>query len=354
MNTSNPLVLFPLAALISFAATPVAMAVARRLGFLDLPAANKAHQNPTPLLGGLAIVLTFLALFIQAGIGLTAPVSGILAGGLLMAVVGLVDDGRRLSPRTKLTWQVLAAAITVSCGVRAFPAASQWISLPVTFVWLVGITNALNLLDNMDGLCAGVSAICAGILYAVFITPGFSPDPQAGGVFAFISLALAGSCTGFLSFNFPPARVFMGDCGSLFIGFTLASLSLLAGASGGTGLTPGAAVPILILGVPIFDTVLVTVTRALAGLPVSLGGKDHSSHRLRNMGFSPRQVALIIYLLSGTLGLCGLWLVRGNSPLAFPVLGSALAGSVILGFSLGRIRVDRPCRAGTPSNGQGS
>lgn len=350
METSNPLVLFPAAALISCAATPLAMAIARRLGFLDLPAANKAHLNPTPLLGGLAIVLAFFVIFSMGECRLTVPMAGILAGGLLMAAVGLVDDRKRLTPWIKLAWQFLAAAVAVSCGIRALPGWEVWISLPVTFVWLVGITNSFNLLDNMDGLCAGVSVICAGVLYAVFMTPGLFADPRSGPTFAFIALALAGSCAGFLSYNFPPARVFMGDCGSLFIGFTLAGLSLMAGRAGGCGLTVAAAVPILILGVPIFDTVLVTVTRALAGLPVSLGGKDHSSHRLRNMGFSPRQVVLIHYSLSVCFGFCGLWLVRGASPMALPILGVALAGSLFLGFFLGRIRVDRPCGAGTPSS----
>ena len=261
-----------ISAVTSFLATPFLMIpLARWLNIMDHPSTKKVHSHPTPLLGGLAI---FIAFFLALSITVRADsvLIGTLVGGAVMMVIGIVDDKFGMLPRVKLAGQFIAALITVLMGVQVAFIKVPFLSIIFTCFWLVAITNAFNLLDNINGLCAGVSAI-SGFFFGVL---AFLHGDM---MIAVVSFALMGSCIGFLPYNYlRRARIFMGDAGSLFLGFILASISV-AGSWKTSSVTTSLAIPILILGYPIFDITLVTITRLIEGRPISSGGKDHSSHR---------------------------------------------------------------------------
>jgi UDP-GlcNAc:undecaprenyl-phosphate GlcNAc-1-phosphate transferase len=252
-----------------------------------------------------------------------------------MFVTGLVDDRKALPPAAKLLAQVLATGLLLIGGYSLGSNLPLVLSVPMTFLWVIGITNALNLLDNMDGLAAGIAAIVATIL-TVFVALGDNPSAAA------LAASTAGAAAGFLVFNFKPARIFMGDCGSLFLGYLIASIALVAQSSdAATIFGPWTLylVPLAVMAVPILDTTLVTIMRTMAGRPVSQGGRDHLSHRLVFLGFSERQAVLVLYAVSLTAG--GVVLLgRYVSPEVFfslvSFLGVALA---VFGIYLGLANV---------------
>jgi len=250
-------------------------------------------------MGGIAIYLAFVI-----GCFLFAPdlsrAYPILIAATLLFGVGIVDDIRQLKPYVKLVMQVVAASIVVFGGLR-LPGMiwTSWGADFLTIFWLVAITNAINLLDNMDGLAGGISLIACAFLAITFLVNGQTTE-------AALPLILAGAITGFLRFNFNPASIFMGDCGSMFLGFALSGIALLSDFGRARNLVSVLATPVLILTIPIFDTMVVTVTRKLSGRPVSQGGRDHTSHRLVALGMSERRATLLLYLfaaLSGALAL---------------------------------------------------
>lgn len=282
--------------------TPLVIGLARRRGWVAAPSKDRWHAEPTALMGGIAIfggVLAVMAGAVAGGERFEAPLLWAAAGALGMFVTGVVDDRRPFKPATKLLLQMGAAGLVMAGGI-GFHDLPLMVSMPLTFVWIIGITNAINLLDNMDGLASGISGIAAAVLGLLALLHG-----QPGTALA--AFALAGACAGFLVFNFKPARIFMGDGGSLFLGFSVASLSIIV-AHGSThvGVFGMLAIPAAIMAVPIFDTTLVTVLRTLAGRAVSQGGRDHASHRLVMLGFSERTAVLVLYgvsILFGTLTL---------------------------------------------------
>lgn len=261
---------FLIAILFSFLATPAAAYLARKLNFMDKPNYKKVHAQPTPLLGGLAIYFAFI-LSLSLTIHADSILIGILVGGTVIMVVGLIDDKFGMLPRVKLLWQFIGALVAILMGVRVVFIKTPILSKIFTCFWLVAMTNALNLLDNINGLCAGVGCISAFFFGTLAFIHGQL-------MVAVVSFALAGSCLGFLKHNFPKAGIFMGDAGSLFLGFMLASIAV-AGSWKTSSVTTSLAIPVLILGYPIFDVTLVTVMRLLERRPISKGGKDHSSHR---------------------------------------------------------------------------
>lgn len=305
------------------------MAVRRwshRWGFLDVPGGHKAHAAPVALGGGIAIVWSFVLI---VGVGLAIVVLAepqeylgrlavykagvmakvpsllmILASALFLHAVGLIDDVRPLSPRVKLLAQVLAAGLVVfGANVRAAEALGTIPSLVLTMLWLVGICNAVNLMDNADGLCAGVVAIAA-----VFLAISAA---QVGQIFVpALAWVLAGAVLGFLVFNFPPAKIFMGDAGSLPIGFLLAVLTIMTTYHNPAMKTApyGLAVPLFILAVPLYDTLTVLIYRYRAGVPLFKGDRRHFSHRLLRRGMSGPAMVLTIYLATATTGLSALLL----------------------------------------------
>jgi len=286
---------------------PVVIGAARRWRVLDRPGGYKAHAQPTPLLGGLIVAAaTFVgATWLTAARGRaeTAALSAIAAGSALIVAVGLVDDILGMGPRKKFLLQLLATASTGVwlglLGVR-LSLFLEWPSLPMialTVVWIVGITNAFNFLDNMNGLCSGLGAITAASLAWLNWQSGET-------VVALMSASLAGACLGFLPFNWPSARVFLGDAGSMFIGYMLACLSVVGVYTRGAEM-PGLAVfsPLVAFAVPVLDMVLVVLLRLRAHRPPWIGDRRHLSHRLVRRGLRPHNAVLALW---GAAAGCGI------------------------------------------------
>lgn len=282
--------------------TPLVVWIAREREWLADPRADRWHGEPTALMGGIAIYGAA-----TVGLLLTVPVHevGILwIGATLMFVVGTIDDLARIQPAAKLAAQVVATGLLLFAGYTFGPGWPLWVSLPLTLLWVIGITNAVNLLDNMDGLAAGIAGIAALVMVAFSALAG-------SGIGAAIGSAVGGAALGFLVYNFKPAQIFMGDCGSLFLGYSVAALALIVQQHAQvTGHLAVGLVPLAVLAVPILDTTLVTFMRKLAGRPVARGGQDHTSHRLVLLGLSEEHAVLMLYGLSlgaGTLALAVLF-----------------------------------------------
>ncbi len=280
--------------------TPVIKRLAVLAGAVDRPGGRKVHRVSVPSWGGLGIFLGFAAAF-QLVMPHGHQLNGLLAGGLVILLVGLIDDWRGISPWTKLAGQIAAAAVLVAWGIRVDFVTNPlggmiylgYFSIPVTILWVVAITNALNLVDGLDGLAAGVAAISAGTVAVVSFGQG---EPLV----ATCALLLAAAALGFLPHNFHPAKIFMGDTGSMFLGFMLASLAAV-------GLTKSATafsliLPILILGIPIFDMVFAIVRRILRHRPIFAADREHLHHRLLDVGLTHRQSVLVIYGVNLLLG----------------------------------------------------
>lgn len=318
----TPYLLMAASALVlALSSTPVMRLVALRFGVIDQPAARKIHHNPVPLLGGAAIYVAFiLVLFLFGDRRYVHEVVGIFIGASLMSLVGVVDDRWGLGSYIKLAGQLLAAAILIYSGVQV-RLWGNWLDIAVSMVWVVGITNAMNLLDNMDGLSGGIAMIAA-----VFFTllAALSDQYLVGALAA----ALAGGCAGFLVYNWNPAHIFMGDTGSLFLGFLLAAVGIkLRFPSNSDTITW--MIPVLVMGVPVFDTTLVFLSRLRRGKnPLTTPGKDHISHRLAFLTGSRREAVLLCYLLAGALGLAAVFITQANATEAF-IVGAALVAAAL-------------------------
>lgn len=293
------------------------------------PRDDRWHRRPTPLLGGAGIALaTLVALAVFGPDDRSILVIAICAA--LAFALGLLDDFRHLAPTTKLVGQVLVASTLAFGGVHAEIVSFAPLAFVMTVFWVIAIMNALNLLDNMDGLAGGVAAIAAIVL-------GLTALPENPAAAAVAAVA-AGAAMGFVVHNFSPARVFMGDAGSLFLGFLLAATALLHTASGAANLGLAVLGPIAVLALPIFDTALVTATRRAAGVPVSQGGRDHASHRLAALGLSDRAAVLVLYSIAAALALIGV-LADRISTLVAPVFALAVVGLIVFGFFLAEVDV---------------
>jgi len=298
-NQSLPLVVsFALA----LALTPAVRWGARRLGLVAQPKADRWHRRPTAMFGGVAIFLTVAGAYLLFVARMPHAPYGwvVMLASTFLFLVGLLDDRFHIKPYQKLIGQVMGAMFVVYYGLSLPWTAMPALNMAITMFWLIGITNALNLLDNMDGLAAGIAAIAAGFLAVSFLVNGRPAEALLLGVF---TTALVG----FLIYNSNPATIFMGDCGSMFVGFFLASTALLS-ASGARSRSflVVLAVPVLILLIPIFDTTFVTILRKMAGRSASRGGRDHTSHRLVALGLSERRAVWLLYgfaILSGLLAL---------------------------------------------------
>jgi UDP-GlcNAc:undecaprenyl-phosphate GlcNAc-1-phosphate transferase len=285
---------------ISLALTPICRSLAHRFGFVAAPKEDRWHKRPTALFGGVAIALTTSTLGII--MGPDARVWQLIACGLVISAFGLVDDVMSLKASTKLVVQISVASALVFFGLRLEWTDSLLGDSMLTLFWIVGITNGLNLLDNMDGLCGGITLIAGAFLLAGMYN-GTGVIPAA----VYLAILL-GATTGFFIFNLHPASIFMGDAGSLFLGLNLAALTLIGkqAGTGTSGVLSVVAGPVLLLLIPIFDTTLVTVMRLMSGRRPSQGGRDHSSHRLVALGLpEPTAVAVLwsLALFSGGLGL---------------------------------------------------
>lgn len=310
---------FALAFIVSFSATPIAKKVAFKVGAVDIPKDNRRmHKKPIARLGGLAIVSGFIisVLFnvLGASFGLTgtykpdSQLLGMLAGILIIIAVGIIDDIRPLRAKLKLVFQILAAVIVVLTGTKieiitnpfspiGMSTLNIYVSYVLTILWIVGITNAINLIDGLDGLAAGVSSISSLSLFFVSII--FERWDMA-----MITAALAGSTLGFLPYNFNPAKIFMGDTGATFLGFTLGVISIQGTLKSYTAIA--IAIPLLVLGLPLFDTVFAIFRRLMKGKPIMEADRGHLHHRLIDMGLSHKQSVAVMYVTSSALGLCAI------------------------------------------------
>ena len=274
---------------VSLASTWVIRWAARRFDWLDHPSRRKLHSNPVPLMGGVAMYMAFVvAIPVAHSRTVVEEGSVVLAGTTLLLLTGIIDDRRGMSPRIKLSAQVVAALLLVLGGVHISIFANDLLNILTTVVWVVGICNAMNLLDNMDGLSGGVAAIACAMFAILAVMNG-----QIW--VSVVAAVLFGAILGFLWFNWNPASIFMGDAGSLMLGFLLAVLAIKLRFP---GVEPERAwvAPLLVLAVPIVDTSLVTISRIRRGVSVAAGGRDHVSHRLLLIGLSVRQAVGLVYL----------------------------------------------------------
>jgi UDP-GlcNAc:undecaprenyl-phosphate GlcNAc-1-phosphate transferase len=306
--------LIPLA--VALVATPYAGKLATRMGIIAHPTTDRYHSSPIPYLGGVAVGVAFLAIAVFAA-GASAELFTVVLAGLAVCVVGFLDDRRTVRPLVKIAVEVSAALALWFVGIRAELFHIYAVDLLVTIFWVVMITNALNLLDNMDGLAAGVAAISSLTFFVIAAT-------QGDFVVASLCLALAGANLGFLRHNYPRATIFLGDAGALLIGFLLAALGLETQLSGHSGLL-WAAIPILALAVPIVDMTFVVISRIRGRRPFYVGGTDHTSHHLVRLGLSSRVAALLTYAMQATASLMALWVVISASLMPLFITPVALA-----------------------------
>lgn len=327
---------FVLASLISFGSTPLVKLLAEKVGAVDVPKDDRRmHKKPIPRMGGLAIFLGFLFAVILF-VDISVQLRGMLIGAIVIVILGIVDDIVPLPALLKFAVQIVAAYIVVAHGtvITTFTnpnifSADPYIdlgvlSIPITIIWIVAITNAVNLIDGLDGLAVGVSSIAAFSLLLIAI---FLPEYNI----AILMAALAGACIGFMPYNLNPAKIFMGDTGSTFLGFVLACVSI-------QGLFKfyalvSFAVPFLILGLPLFDTLFAIIRRLLKGQNPMKADRGHVHHRLIDMGFNQKQTVTILYVMSGLLGLAAVVLATTGELRALMLI-FAIALALVLGAKI--------------------
>lgn len=322
-----------LAFMMSLALTPIIRLLARRWGFVAHPRVDRWHHTPTALFGGVGIFLAFVIPFAVLH-DYDRSMLFLMAGATIVFGLGIVDDLYRVQPYTKLLVQIAAASIaTFGAFLPSHELALPLI--PLAIFGLVAMTNALNLLDNMDGLSAGTACIAGFFLVLISLT-------LQNGTVALCGAILFGATLGFLFYNFNPATIFMGDAGSMFLGFTLAALTMKGNWEQATNLLLMVLTPLLVLAVPIFDTTFVTLVRWMNGRAISQGGRDHTSHRLVAFGLSERKAVLIFYLISIICGLIALLGVQYNA-----LLPSLLGTLVVIGIAYFGIFLNRIVVYGT-------
>jgi len=320
---------FGTALILSLRGIPLAIEAARKYNIVDRPDGRLKHQRePVPYLGGLVIYLSFL-LSLSFTFEFDRNVLGLILAGTIVMLLGLIDDFGVLTPKVKLAGQLIAILVLLKSGIHIQIAIlPEWLQWTLTVVWLVGMTNAFNIIDIMDGLSAGVAAISASFLFVVAVSNGQS-------MIAIMAITLTGSLIGFLCYNFHPARIFMGDAGSLFIGLMLGALAMLGDYTSMNKL--GFIAPLFILAVPIFDTLFVMYIRFLRGLPVFFGSNDHFALRLRKWAFTIPQTVAISYVAAGITGLIGLGIVYTSPAVASTISGVSVIVMLSIGYFLKRI-----------------
>lgn len=313
--------------------TPLTIRVANTFKIHDAPDGRlKKHEGPIPYLGGLAVAAAFVITFslLSTSESIDYRALGIIAGGFMMLLLGLYDDLIDLRPSVKFLGQLLAAVALYKSGVRIEIAAlDNWTNLALTILWVTGITNAFNLIDVMDGLTAGVACIASLFLFVISATLGNDE------VVPFMAIVMAGALVGFLRFNFAPARIFLGDTGSMFIGFMLGALTMLVSYSGNNQLA--VVTPLVLLAVPIFDTVFVAVQRFRKGIPFFQGSPDHFALRVAHSGLSVRDTVVATYRVCVALGMIALLLVFGPASWAPWALAGVVLAALVAMFTLGRL-----------------
>ncbi len=316
MDYANMIFAFVIAFIFTFATTPLVRRFAYKIGAVDVPKdKRRVHKRPTPRIGGLAIIFGFMVAILSFNDNWSKEFVSILFGAGILGILGVIDDCKNLDAKLKFVVQILAALIVVLYGdIRIsvisnpnifsqspFAVLPPWLSITVTVLWIVFMTNAVNFIDGLDGLAAGVSAIMSMSLVFIAITY------HEYGI-ALMGLALMGSCFGFLPFNFNPAKIFMGDTGSMFLGYMLAVLSVQGMFKSYAVIS--FAVPIIMLGLPLFDAMFAMLRRILTGKNPMTADRGHLHHRIYDMGFSQKQTVFILYAISGVLGITSILLAE--------------------------------------------
>lgn len=324
---------FAIAFIVAFSVTPLVRKLAFKVGAVDIPKdERRVHKQPIPRLGGLAIFIGFMTAIafivisriMDDGIFIADyRLLGLILGSTIIIIVGIIDDIKQLKAWVKLVFQIIAALVVVLSGIRIEEISNPFapmgmtflgvLSIPVTIIWIIGITNAINFIDGLDGLAAGVASIASLSLLFISIF-----DHQLGAVF--LTAALAGASLGFLPFNFNPAKIFMGDTGSTFLGFALAVISVMGMVKSYAAIA--VAVPLLVLGLPIFDTAFAILRRLFNGKSIMEADRGHLHHKLLDMGFSQRQTVVALYIVSAFLGICAVELVTSGVIKAIVLLAS--------------------------------
>jgi len=319
----NLIMAFAIPAIFACAVTPFVIHWAEKVKAIDVPKdTRRVHKKPTPLLGGLSIYFACL-IGILLYVPLNQKIIGVLAGATLIVICGYFDDIKPLSAKTKFAVQIIAAIIAMYSGVRIdritnpldFIIEGNWIELgvfayPVTLFWIVGLTNAFNLIDGLDGLAAGLSAISSVTLMVVALLTG----PEEAYIIVMTAI-LAGSILGFLPYNFNPAKIFMGDTGAMFLGYMLSVISVLGVLKSATALSM--LVPIFAMGLPIFDTLFAMIRRFASGRSMVEADKGHLHHRLLAKGYSQKKAVLTLYSISAVLGAGAVALVETKLKTAY-------------------------------------
>lgn len=331
---------FLAAFILTFIQMPFTIKIAKKKGFLDVPKdERRVHKKPIPVGGGIAMVISVSILMVYF-LPINKNLILTLIASLIIAISGLYDDKEGLSPKLKFLFQILAAVILIIGGMKIEFFTNPFdshdallilniLSIPVTIFWVCGITNTINLIDGLDGLASGVSMICAISMF--FITYKMGRYNVS-----LICALVAGACLGFLPFNFNPAKIFMGDTGALYLGFMLSYISI-------SGFLKQAAilmifVPVLILGVPVFDTAFAMVRRKLSGKSMVEADKGHLHHRLLKMGLNQRQTVVILYSISAIFGVLANLISRFHSSIALVISIGVLLIIIATGVAAGMLK----------------
>lgn len=341
------IIVFMLAFLGVYFLTPLMIRFANKINFMDNPEARKMHLKAIPLLGGLAVFIGFTALLIYdvvifPGKNFDQRLIGFYIGALIIVITGLIDDRMGMSPKVKMVGQLLCAITFIASNNLLTLLGPVWISVPIQIFWLIGLMNAFNFLDNMDGILSGMSGILAFGFFALAMfvtTPSLASDTR---FIALLSLTFAGSVFGFLPHNFNPAKIFLGDTGSMFIGYFLGAVGILSGRLSAIRMSSNLyfLLPILLLSYAIFDISLVSYTRKRDGRHVMEGGKDHSTHRIGNATGSVKLTAIVVYIINIIIALVSVLVFSTKSHILLIVATAIFVGGFLLfGKKLDKIPV---------------
>ncbi|MGM0471014.1 MAG: glycosyltransferase family 4 protein [Bacillota bacterium] len=292
---------FMIAFVVTYLSTPIVSQLALKIGAVDQPNLRRINQHAVVNWGGLAIYLGFITAILTT-LSLDLKLVGLIVGSTLILVVGLIDDYYELTPISKLIGQLAAALVVIKLGIKIEFITNPlggvlslgYFSLPLTIIWIVGITNTVNLIDGLDGLAAGIAAIAAVTLFIV-------AGQETNLMVMTLAVMIVGVCIGFLQYNFNPASIFMGDSGSLLLGFLLAVISIMGALKSAAAIT--LVIPVLALGVPIVDTLLAIIRRHYSGKSIFKADQSHLHHRLLELGLTQKETVIVLYLVSITLGL---------------------------------------------------
>jgi UDP-GlcNAc:undecaprenyl-phosphate GlcNAc-1-phosphate transferase len=319
------LIAFVVAAMVAFVTVPLSKKIAFKLGAIAVPNERSMHKKPMPLAGGISIICGFIAallvaMFIYKGFEYE-KMFGFVTGAIIIACVGLLDDIYNLSAKVKLLFQILAALVAVYTGTRFDYLTWPWnpqgfihlgdLGRVISVLWIIGVINAINFIDGLDGLAAGISSIASICLMLIAILTNNPPV-------VILTAALSGACLGFLPMNFNPAKIFMGDTGSTFLGFSLAVISIQGLLKSYTAITVIAA--LFVLGLPVFDTGFAILRRVINRKPIYVADRGHLHHRLVDRGFSQRRAVITLYMVSGGFGIAGILYAIGDIRLAIGIL----------------------------------